>query len=535
MNEQYCCNITRRDFIKTAAVVSVGIAAGCSTGHLRTYRKKRPNILYLMTDQQRADCMGCAGNSVISTPNMDAIAREGVRFSNAYTSTPSCTPARSAILTGLSPWHHGMLGYGRVARKYPFELPQALRDTGYYTFGIGKMHWFPERNLHGLHSALLYEARRAETPGFVSDYHRWFKDKAPELDPYATGLGSNDYRAKKYALPEELHPTYWTGQMAVDFLEKYDKGRPFLLKVSFHRPHSPYDPPARFMEMYSEDNIPKAYIGEWAGKFAAHETPAPFNLWHGDLGAAQVKRSRRGYYGSISFVDEQIGRILKTLKKRRMYENTLIIFLADHGDMLGDHHLWRKTYAYEGSAKIPMLLRWPKSMGHEHLRGNTLTQPVELRDVLPTFLDAAKAAIPGHLDGMSLLRLLRGDAKSWRPFIDMEHDVCYSKENHWNALTDGRFKYIYHAYDGHEQLFDLKNDPGEIDDLAADPYYCDTLKTWRSQLVEHLMERGTTFVSNGRLIPRPERMLYSPSFPEKTVKESGTLQTLYRTVNAEPA
>jgi arylsulfatase A-like enzyme len=276
------------------------------------------------------------------------------------------------------------------------------------------------------------------------------------------------------------------------------------------------------MEMYAEDNMPKAYIGKWAEKLAAHETPAPFDLWHGDLGEAQIKRSRRGYYGSVSFVDEQIGRILRTLKKRGLYENTLIIFLADHGDMLGDHHLWRKTYAYEGSAKIPMLLRWPGSMVHEHLRGKTLTQPVELRDVLPTFLDAAGAAIPSHLDGMSMLRLIRGDAKNWRPFIDMEHDVCYSKENHWNALTDGRFKYIYHAYDGHEQLFDLKNDPGEINDLAADSAYCDTLKTWRSHLIKHLTERGATFVSNGRLVPRPERMLYSPLFPERTAKEPET-------------
>ena len=517
MNKPLCSQMTRREFLTAGAAVTTGIAsAGCAEW-LGTWREERPNILYLMTDQQRADCIGCAGNSVIRTPNIDTIAEEGIRFANAYSSAPSCTPARSALLTGFSPWHHGMLGYGRVAHRYDFELPRALRRAGYYTFAIGKMHWYPERNLHGFHGALLDEARRVETPGFVSDYHRWFKDKAPDLDPYATGLGSNDYRAKKYALPEELHPTYWTGQMAVDFLERYDKGQPFLLKVSFHRPHSPYDPPERFMEMYAEDDIPKAYIGKWANKFAAYETPARFDLWHGDLGEAQVKRSRRGYYGSISFVDEQIGRILRTLKKRGKYENTLIIFLADHGDMLGDHHLWRKTYAYEGSAKIPMLLRWPKSVGHSHLRGKTLTQTVELRDVLPTFLDVAGATIPRHLDGMSLLRLIKGDAKSWRPFIDMEHDVCYSKENHWNALTDGRFKYIYHAYDGREQLFNLKDDPGEIYDLTADPSYCDTLKTWGNHLVEHLMERGVTFVSNGRLVSRPERMLYSPLFPGKAV------------------
>ena len=518
MSQPYPSSITRRDFIKTATMVSAGISVAGSIDCLAKSKDQRPNILYLMTDQHRGDCLGCAGNPAIKTPNLDAIAKEGVRFSNAYTCTPSCTPARSAILSGLSPWHNGMLGYGRVSQKYPLELPQALRDAGYYTFGIGKMHWFPEKRLHGFHATLIDEASRSETPGFVSDYRIWFKKQAPDLDPDATGIGPNDYRTKNYVLPEELHPTSWTAQTAVDFIEKYDKPRqPFMLKVSFVRPHSPYDPPKRFTEMYAEDDMPKPYIGKWAEKFAAHAAhpeSAPFNLWHGDLGVAQAKRSRRGYYGSISFIDEQIGRILQALKKRGMYENTLIIFFADHGDMTGDHHHWRKTYAYQGSANIPMLLRWPKSMAMDSRRGTTLPQPVELRDVLPTFLDAAGAHIPNYLDGKSLLQLVRGKTENWRPFIDLEHDVCYSKENHWSGLTDGRFKYIYHAYLGNEQLFDLKNDPGEINDLAADPAHQKILKTWRNRLVEHLSERGEPFVSNGKLLPRPERMLYSPLFPK---------------------
>lgn len=519
MSDGNFLQISRREFLRVGAGLSAGIAVGGCLGGLRGVRDGRPNILYLMTDQQRGDCMGCAGNSVIRTPNLDAIAKDGVVFANAYTSTPSCTPARSALLTGLSPWHHGMLGYGRIGQRYDFELGYALREAGYYTFAIGKMHWHPERNLHGLHSALLYEARRAETPGFVSDYHKWFKEQAPGLDAYATELGSNDYRARVYALAEELHPTYWTGKMAVDFIERYDKGRPFLLKVSFHRPHSPYDPPRRFMEMYSEDDMPGPYIGGWAEKFAAHEEPARFDLWHGDLGLEQVRRSRRGYYGAVSFVDEQVGYIIAALKKRGMYDNTLVFFLSDHGDMLGDHHHWRKTYAYEGSAKIPMLLRWPKGM-EEEARGTTVFEPVELRDILPTFLDATGEQIPERLDGMSLLRLVRPGEKRWRTFIDLEHDVCYSTENHWNALTDGQYKYIYHAYDGGEQLFNLKEDPGEIRDLAQEAKYRELLKAWRSQLIEHFGERGEEFVRNGRLVPRPHSMLYSPFYPDiETVKK----------------
>jgi arylsulfatase A-like enzyme len=233
------------------------------------------------------------------------------------------------------------------------------------------------------------------------------------------------------------------------------------------------------------------------------------------LGIRQAKKSRRGYYASITFIDEQTGRILESLKKRDMYDNTLIIFFSDHGDMLGDHHLWRKTYAYEASAKIPMLLRWPGSMGMNHQRGKKLTQPVELRDVLPTFLDAAGTPVPNHLDGKSMLELILGNTKNWRQFIDMEHSMCYNKD-HWNALTDGRFKYIYYAYDGREQLFDLIKDPGELYDLAGESSHKNTLRKWRQHMVEHLSERGEQFVLNGKLALRKKRLLYSPHFPKKS-------------------
>jgi arylsulfatase len=507
--------LTRRSFLKHSLLIPASAAIAADARRYEPKAKNRPNILFLMTDQHRGDCLGCAGNPVIKTPHLDSIAHDGVIFSNAYTSTPSCTPARSGILTGLSPWHHGMIGYGRIAGEYPFELPGALRDAGYYLYGIGKMHWFPQRRLRGYNKILLDESGRVETPGFVSDYHLWFKEQAPDMDPNATGIGWNDYRTKAYVLPERLHPTVWTGDRAVEFIEKYDHAEPFMLKVSFARPHSPYDPPQRFMDMYEEDDMPSPVIGDWAAKYAPHGEPPKPSLWHGDLGVQQAKKSRRGYYGSVTFIDEQIGRILAALKKCGLYDNTLIIFFADHGDMLGDHDLWRKTYAYEGSAHVPMLLRWPKAMGMDIQQGKTLPQPTELRDVLPTFLDAAGAPIPDHLDGKSLLELVRGNIKDWHPFIDLEHAMCYNQD-HWNALTDGKIKYIYYAFDGREELFDLTKDPNELHNLADDPTHNGTLLQWRQRMVEHLSERGEQFVSDGKLTIRKERLLYSPNFPKET-------------------
>ncbi len=497
--------ITRRQALGWAsapAVLSGGRAALAAS---------RPNILLLMADQFRGDCLAAAGNSAIRTPNLDRLAREGALFAAAYSSTPTCTPARSALLTGLSPWRHGMLGYGRVAERYPIEKPRALRDAGYYTCGIGKMHYHPQRNPHGFHQMLLDESGRVESPDFRSDYRAWFFSEEPNLDPDATGIGWNSYRAGVYALPERLHPTQWTARTAIRFLTTYNRPEPFFLKVSFARPHSPYDPPARFWKLYEDAPLPEPALGRWSQRYAPRSSDRD-DLWHGDLGAAQVRHSRQGYYGSISFLDEQIGRILEALERRGWLEQTLILFTSDHGDMTGDHHLWRKSYAYEASAHIPMLVRWPTGMVAAR-RGQIIRRPVELRDVLPTFLEAASAPGRETLDGRSLLGLIRDPACSWRPWIDLEHDICYSPENHWNALTDGRWKYIFHARDGWEQLFDLQRDPQEKEDLAGDPAHQETLRLWRQRLTDHLAERGERFIKHGRLALRPDSMLYSPNYP----------------------
>jgi len=404
-----------------------------------------------------------------------------------------------------------MIGYSRVAERYPFEKPRALADAGYHAYGIGKMHFHHQRNTHGYHRTLLDESGREQSPDFRSDYRSWFWTQAPNLDPDATGIGWNDYPAKEYALPEELHPTKWTGDAAVRFLETYERPEPFFLKVSFARPHSPYDPPARFMRDLDDADIPAAHVGDWAERNRPRSSDRD-DLWHGDLGAEQVRRSRQGYYGSIHFIDEQIGRVLEALHRRGFYEETLIVFVSDHGDMTGDHHMWRKCYGFEASARIPMLMRWPAGLVDAR-RGQVFEQPTELRDVLPTFLDAAGVDPPRPLDGRSLLDLVRGGTDDWRKHIDLEHDVCYDARNHWSALTDGKSKYIYHALDGEEQLFDLSADPGEERDLAGDAAFAALLRRWRGSLVEHFEERGDPFLRGGRLTPRPESLRHSPHYP----------------------
>jgi len=521
--------MNRRSFVERfgAAILASGLKAPAQPSEPPAYRantvkRDRPNVLLLMADQLRMDCVGAYGNPVIRTPNLDRIAHEGVRFTAAYSATPTCTPARAALLTGMGPWRNGMLGYANMATQpYAVEKARAMAQAGYYTTSIGKNHYNPIRNPHGYHQLIcdehcsywFHDRKPQDEASWEErcDYEAWFWSQMPDGDPHATGLSWNDYRARPFVYPEQMHATHWTGETAVNFLKSYERAEPFFLKVSFIRPHSPYDAPERFFRMYEDAALPAAQVAGWAARYAERSGPGN-ELWHGRLSAGEIRRSRQGYYASTSFVDEQIGRVLEALEKRKLLEETVILFISDHGDMLGDQNLWRKSYGYEQSAHIPMLMRLPSAMGLQ-AAGRVMDNPVELRDILPTVLDAAGAPIPASVEGRSLLELVRIQGKGWREYIDLEHDICYGPGNHWNGLTDGKWKYLYHAQQGEEQLFHLETDPHELTDLSGQAQHAARLQVWRTRLAAHLEERGPAWVKDGKLVPRPQGLLFSPNFP----------------------
>ncbi len=481
----------------------------------------RPNIILIMTDQQRGDAMGCTSQGVVISPNLDALARDGYLFTSAYSSVPSSTPARAGLLTGCSPWVHGMLGYGDQAQRYEHEMPSMLKDLGYAAMAVGKMHYYPQNNTHNYDVVLFDESGRHTTPYFESDYRKWFYSRFFGENPDKTGITWNEHRGGEYRLPEEVHPTHWTADRAIEMIEGYRSGKPLYLKVSFARPHSPYDPPRRFVEMYTGRDIPVPAKGDWVPE-SWREQKRPEddkNAYIGNFGDTYACNSRLHYYASITFIDEQIGRVIDALKRKGMYDNSLIIFLSDHGDMLGDHCLWRKTYPYEGSAAIPFIVKLPDSVECIVAKGSEIDAPVELRDVLPTCLDINGAEQPAGMDGFSVLELLQNSDPVWREYIDLEHARIYWHDNYWTALTDGRMKYIWLCTLGCEQLFDLQNDPEEEHNLADDPAYEQVLDRMRRAMVEHLEIRGPEWVEDGRLVVRKDRVIYGPNFPEPREKK----------------
>ena len=212
----------------------------------------------------------------------------------------------------------------------------------------------------------------------MSAYRKWFNTASFGLDPDETGIGWNDHAAKPYQLPEELHPTRWTGDVAVSVIDGYDNENPLFLKVSFARPHSPYDAPQRVLDMYKDKYIPSPWHSSWSDIIGNQVTDpsqkkdAPFAQFGDDYAV----ESRRNYYAAVTFIDEEIGKIVDALKKKGIYDNSLICFISDHGDMLGDHNHWRKTYAYEGSSAIPFIVKLPANNEVTKKTGSVIEEPV---------------------------------------------------------------------------------------------------------------------------------------------------------------
>jgi len=459
---------------------------------------EHPNILFIFCDQMRSDCMSCVGHPVVETPNIDEIGRRGVVFTGAYASVPSCIAARASIFSGLAPTHHHRLGYqDQVPWDYANMLAEVLRDAGYQTAAVGKTHFYPQRKHCGFEVLESYEGLQNFDGRYVNDYHEWLREKTNgRLMEIDHGLSSNSWAARPSPLPEELHNNTWVATRAIDFLRRRDRTRPYFLFMSFHRPHPPIDPPKTFYDIYKDRELPDVPVGDWA---ARHDVPAShLDCWQGRLPDKTLAHTRRAYYAQVAHIDSQIGRVLQAFTYLHI-PRPAILFTADHGEMLGDHHLWRKTYAYEGSAGIPLVMSLPDARPKNGL--TFCDAPVISQDLYPTLLDVAGVDVPDTADGKSFAHLVSNPGSIDRhEYVHGEHSACYDDGMAMQYLTDGREKYIWYTLSGEEQLFDLTNDPQELHNLAADPKYKERLELWRSRMVTQLAPREQDGLSDGKLL-----------------------------------
>ena len=459
-----------------------------------------PNILFILTDQWRGDCLGVTGHPVVDTPNLDMVAQRGVVFTSAYSSCPSCIAARASIFTGLAPSSHGRLGYrDQVPWRYDNMLAEVLSGAGYQTHCIGKTHFYPQRSHCGFQGLESYEGAQNFDGRYVNDYTEWLRERTGGTgDSDIHGLSHNGWTARPSHLPEELHNSSWVATRAIEFLKRKDPNRPFFLNLSFHRPHPPIDPPRVYWDMYKDRELPPVPIGDWAERY--NQPVDSVDAFRGRFDPDHIDRARRGYYAQIAHIDNQIGRVLNAIPRLRVGP-AAVVFISDHGEMLGDHNHYRKTFAYEGSARVPLIIGLPEPARRRSCIERT---PAVLEDIYPTILDIAgiESTDDMGVDGLSLMPLYTtggGDdsAVKKRPFVHGEHSACYDEESATQFLTDGREKYIWNPVTGEEQLFDLDTDPQECTDLSETVGKKDRLLLWRGRLVERLAPRKEDNLSDG--------------------------------------
>jgi len=466
----------------------------------------RPNILLIMPDQMRGDCLSLEGHPVLLTPNIDAIGGGGVRFARAYTTSASCIPARRSLLTGQFPVTNGMVGYREGCPLKTLTVTQILRDAGYSTAIVGRyMHQSPYGEPYGFEKRVLGSTYIQD-----DDYAQMLNEKAPELGGIrGLGISFNGWQAKTWTLPEYLHPTNWTVACARKMLQEQDDKQPFFLTVSFYAPHPPLIPPAFYMHRYLRMELPPCAIGNWAMPPPNDGIGSGVDAHRTYLRGEALRSAQAGYFGLINHIDDQLYWLISDFKgkSRQMKRPWLMVFTSDHGEMLGDHYYFRKCEPYEGSSRIPLLIQGSPEFEFEP--GLQCTQPVCLEDIMPTVLESAGIPIPEDADGQSLLPIMkrsfalsgRGEEMELRQWLHGEHAPCYGQMQAYHFLTDGKMKYIWRPFDGSEQLFDLENDPQELRDLALEESGQKQVELWRVRLIDHLKNRSEGFTDGKELIP----------------------------------
>ena len=367
--------------------------------------EEKLNIIMILTDQFRGDCIGALGHETIKTPYLDELIASSTVFTRGYSPSPTCVPARACLVTGQSASTAGFLSNNFIQKwEYKNTLMEVLRDNGYQTINIGKNHFRPTRKGLGFEINKIYEVHNDEN-GLPSDYHLWLQHETNgNVHDTAKDYDANGRVFLPWTYENRLHPTEWTLAESINQIQLRDPSRPFYLQMSFHRPHPPFDAPLQYYEMYKESNLGEVPVGEWVKDLFESETcTLQTNPFEGRFKKEDLDTARRGYYASITHIDAQVGKLMTWLKRKKMLKNTMIIFTSDHGEMLGDHHMFRKGPSFEGSAKIPFIIKYPQGT----MTNKKIKTPVSLIDMMPTILDAAQISCPSQVEGISLITLLR--------------------------------------------------------------------------------------------------------------------------------
>lgn len=434
----------------------------------RSKQLKKPNILWICTDQQRWDTIHALGNKHINTPNIDRLVSEGVTCTQAFCQAPICTPSRASFLTGMYPSSIRACKNGNEYWAEAAPLVTKILADNYYCCGLsGKLH------LAGAHGRI---EPRPKDDGYTA-FH-WSHDHLdiwPEKHAYSEWVREKGYLLgkvynEKGYMPPELHQTTFCTDKAIEFME-LPWIHPWLMSVNIFDPHLPFDAPPEYKDRYRPDELPPPSFRESDLSAQKKLTGVDYHMEATHPKNFDAQDMKASYYGMIELIDWNVGRMIESLEKTGQRENTLVIFTSDHGEMLGDHGLYAKGCRfYEGLVHVPLILSMPGLLP----QGKQTDALVELLDIAPTLLDLAGLETPSHMAGRSLLPLLKGETSTHRDYIRCEYYDALSLVNpsrvHWEGsratmIRGHRYKLV--TYHGHEtgELFDLQKDPEEFDNL----------------------------------------------------------------------
>ncbi len=461
------------------------------------------NILFIFSDQHRHDVMGCAGHPLVQTPNLDAIAGRGVRFSNTWCQSPICQPSRASVITGRYAHELGVIhNTGGFDPEWPTVMKQ-LQRVGYETASIGKTHYHesyqaPQEGgeidmreqidfvrAFGWDYVLeefdkyLHVHTRLKTPytehlreqGMLAAYRQQIKD--------VFRLTPTHWRGETGVLPQELDLTSFLADEATSWLKSRNKQQPFFLKLAFVQPHVPLIDDPDWAAYYADADIkvpdlkaaeiPNEVWGEYLSGLDKHSQAQTMN-------ADFVRSGIRHYLGMVSLIDQKIGEVLATLKALGQLEDTWIVYCCDHGEMLGEHRLWAKMNFYRGSVQVPLIVSPPGGMD-----GTTIDSLTELTDVTATLADIGGAQAPDGCHGVSLLPALRG--------LPTGRDFLHSRIGNYAGIRDQQYRFTAQVKNETAcELFDLVNDPGETRNLVNEAVHADTAEGMKALLLAHESE-----------------------------------------------
>jgi choline-sulfatase len=485
--------LTRRQVIGS---IAAGLAGDGSAWSRQTQDNRPKNVLILMADQHKRDCLGVAGDSVARTPNLDALAGSSVRFTGAYCSNPVCTPSRASLLTGLYTHNHQTWAN---TTPWPIEhktIAHYFGRAGYVTGLIGKMH-FVDAQTHGFDYHLdfndWYQFLGPKTKQYAEELSRansgsglpqidslWADEGDPwkgarELDdregPVAVGAVSK--------MPEAQHFESFVARESVRFLKKYGtRQQPFFLISSFLKPHDPFMPAARFADMFRAENM---RLPDTWGKVDLSKIPAEvrksieFNAPTPELrDRTQAQKRIAYYYANLAQMDDCAGAILRALHDLGLQENTIVIYTSDHGEMLGEHGLWQKFQFYESSCGVPLLMRVPGAS-----RSGTCDAPLSQVGLLPTLAELANVPISSAMDEHSFAEQVRNPGARRDLPVFAEYNL--QTRNAKYMVRKGDYKYSFWTHDMAE-LYDLRSDPKEMNNLANDVAHRETVEQLKATL-----------------------------------------------------